>query len=172
MAQSPKTRRKNKLETEEKLSISQTKTPATYDITMSQVAGVAYEGFYQRAAEARDRGELTSYHYTALNMIDEVIERIIPQDPFKKDYALQGGLTGIFRIQKGRLRICWMGSSVRRKVCVLFISETLRKQGDANDPYRILTGMVMSGQFNEIFQALGVTPPPVAPFIKGGYLPN
>jgi mRNA-degrading endonuclease RelE of RelBE toxin-antitoxin system len=128
-------------------------------VVLSETAEASYARFYKRAAEARDRGEVTSYHFTALNMIDEVLEKVIPRDPFNKQYALQGDLAGIFRMQKGRLRICWVGSSAKREVCVIFISETLRKEGDANDPYRVLTNMVLSGECDEIFKGLGLRPP-------------
>jgi len=138
---------------------SQQTTSAAYDVRLSKAAEAAYERFYQKAAEARDRGEATSSHYTTLNMIDEVLEHIIPRDPFNKRYALQGVLSGLFRMQKGRLRICWVGNSQLRQIQVIFISETLRKQGDANDPYRVLTGMLLSGEFNEVFEHLGLPAP-------------
>ena len=99
-----------------------TNNSAAYDVTLSEAAEAAYGRFYKRAVEARDRGELTSSHFTALNMIDEVLEKVIPRDPFNKQYALHGDLSGIFRMQKGRLRICWIGSSTQREVCVIFIS--------------------------------------------------
>ena len=41
-----------------------------------------------------------------------------------------------------------------RRVCIMFISETLRKEGDANDPYLILQSMIDSGTFDSIFQQL------------------
>lgn len=43
-----------------------------------------------------------------------------------------------------------------RRVCIMFISETLRKEGDVNDPYLILQGMIDSGTFDSIFQQFGV----------------
>jgi len=137
--------------------------PAAYEVVFSEAAEAAYERFYKRAAEARDRGEITSSHFTVLNMIDEVIEKIIPRDPFNRRYALQGDLAGIFRMQKGRLRICWVGSSKHREVCVIFISESLRKEGDANDPYKVLTNMLLSGECDEIFKGLGLRPPSKLP---------
>ena len=142
---------------------SQQNVSAAYDVQLSKAAEAVYERFYQKAAEARDRGDPTSSHYTTLNMIDEVLEQIIPRDPFNKRYALQGVLSGLFRMQKGRLRICWVGNSQLRQVRVIFISETLRKQGDVNDPYRVLTGMLLSGEFNEVFEQLGLPPPAKVP---------
>lgn len=147
-----------------------TNNSAAYDVVLSGAAEAAYGRFYKRAIEAKERGELTSSHFTALNMIDEVIEKLIPRDPFNKQYALQGDLSGIFRMQKGRLRICWIGSSTKRQVCVIFISETLRKDGDANDPYRVLTNMLLSGECDEIFKGLGLQPPSGMP--GGPFRPN
>jgi hypothetical protein len=131
----------------------------TYDIQMSEQAQKAYQGYFERAEAAKARGETSNSHITALNMIDFVIENVIPRDPFSRRYALTGKLSQLFRMQKDRLRICWMGSSVRKKIYIVFISETLRKAGDINDPYRLLTNMVLSGEFDAIFEELGLKRP-------------
>lgn len=130
-----------------------------YEVRLTASAEAAYERFADLADKARERGDETSQHITTLKMIDEVLDKFIPHDPFNKRYALQGELSRVFRYWKGRLRICWMGSSETRKIYVIFISETLRKAGDANDPYRILTRLVMSGQFDSIFDELGLERP-------------
>jgi len=130
-----------------------------YDVRLSATAEAAYERFFDLAEQARARGDQSSSHITTLKMIDEVIEKIIPRDPFNKRYALHEDLSRIFRYWKGRLRICWMGSSKKRLVYVIFISETLRKGGDLNDPYRILTRLVMSGAFDSVFDELGLERP-------------
>jgi hypothetical protein len=49
-----------------------------------------------------------------------------------------------------------MASSKHRRVCILFISESLRKEGDANDPYVILQNMVDSGTLDALFSQFGV----------------
>lgn len=74
-------------------------------------------------------------------------------------YALTGNLSNMFRIKKGRHRICWIASSQLRRICILYISESLRKDGDVNDPYKIFAQAVMSGQFNDMFAQLGVRMP-------------
>lgn len=73
-----------------------------------------------------------------------------------KPYALRNDFSNIFRIQKGQLRTCWIASSKMRRVCILFISETLRKAGDANDPYRVFAKLMVSGELDEHFQQLGL----------------
>jgi mRNA-degrading endonuclease RelE of RelBE toxin-antitoxin system len=98
-----------------------------------------------------------------LRQIDDALENMIPHEPLNPRYALAGDLKSIYRLRKGRLRICWIGSPELRRVYVLFISETLRKAGDANDPYKILTKMVKNGTYNQFFKQLGITPPPIAP---------
>jgi hypothetical protein len=57
------------------------------------------------------------------------------------------------------MRICWIASSEKRRVTILFISETARKDGDVNDPYEVFTRMVRSGQYNDFFTKLGVKLP-------------
>jgi mRNA-degrading endonuclease RelE of RelBE toxin-antitoxin system len=145
-------------------------TAAAYDIILSQAAQTAYEKYYRQASQAKGRGDPTNSHYTTLRMIDEVIEEIIPRDPFNKRYALQGELSGIFRMKKGRLRICWVGNSRRKEICVIFISETLRKAGDAKDTYEVLKSMVRSGKYNDIFKRLGMPDPAKIHHSHGTYL--
>jgi hypothetical protein len=132
---------------------------ADYKVEMSESAAGAYAAYFDRAETARARGDVASYHITALNMIDEVIEKIIPRDPFNRRYVLTGKLSRIFRMQKGRMRIAWIGSSEKRNIYILFISETAWKAGDVNDPYRLLTNMLLSGEFEAIFAELGLKPP-------------
>jgi hypothetical protein len=72
-----------------------------------------------------------------------------------------GDLKRIFRLHKGRLRICWVGSSEERVIYILFISETLRKEGDASDPYKDLSRLIKAGTFNNLFTKIGMKFPPI-----------
>jgi mRNA-degrading endonuclease RelE of RelBE toxin-antitoxin system len=138
-----------------------TKNSPAFEITLSKYAESAYLGFRDRSHKAVERGETSNYHITAFHMIRDAI-RQIEANPTDSRYALAGDLSGIFRMKKGRVRICWVTSIETRAICILFISETLRKEGDKNDPYAIFTKMVMSGEFKNVFGPLGV------PTITGG----
>jgi len=129
---------------------------ALYEVDMTQTAEAAYQELYRKAKTAEKRGEYTNSHITKFEMVRDAIRRIIPSDPHNKKHALRGELSNIFRLKKGRVRICWIASSKMRRVCIMFISETLRKEGDANDPYVIFQSLVESGKFDAIFQQFGV----------------
>ena len=107
---------------------------------------------------AQKRGDVNSAHCTTLRMVDDALDALA-HDPIDKKYALSGSLSNIFRIKKGRMRICWLASSQKRKVTVLYISETPRKEGGARDPYKVFTNLVLSGQFDAVFDKLGVKRP-------------
>jgi|SRR5262245_37939698 len=130
-----------------------------YSIDMLLGAEEVYIDLYKKAKDAEKRGDYTSSHCTTLRMIQEAIKDFIPQNPLNPKYALSGELANIFRIKKGRFRICWIASSKLKRICVLYISENLRKEGDINDPYRVFAQMVMSGKFNDVFGQLGVRMP-------------
>ena len=136
---------------------------AAYEVLLTTAAEAAYLTYYDPAQKAMERGDVTNAHCTTLRQIDDALENIIPHDPFNLRYALAGDLKPIFRLRKGRLRICLIGSTDQRRVFVLFISETLRKAGDVNDPYKILTKMVKNGTYNQFFKELGIPLPPIAP---------
>jgi mRNA-degrading endonuclease RelE of RelBE toxin-antitoxin system len=127
-----------------------------YEVDMCAAAEAVYVDLYTRAHEAEAKGDPTNSVCTTFRMVEEVIERTIPRDPINKRYALREEFSNIYRIKKGRLRICWIASSKMRRVCILFISETQRKEGDVNDPYRMFAKLLMSGELDEHFQRLGV----------------
>src|SRR5262249_37567453 len=111
---------------------------------------------HRKAKEAEKRGDYSNSHCTTFRMVREAIREIIPKDPFAKQHALRGEFANMFRLRKGRGRIIWIASSRIRKICIMMISETMRKEGDMHDPYVILSGLVAAGKFDEIFKRYGV----------------
>jgi mRNA-degrading endonuclease RelE of RelBE toxin-antitoxin system len=132
----------------------------TYDVKLTKTAEATYSKVYEEANECLKAGDATNSKVTLLRQLDDVIDKIIPHDPFNPKRALSGSLSNIFRIPKGRIRICYVGSSKKKQIVILYISETLRKAGDARDPYAIFTQMVLSGRYDEIFEDLGIRRPP------------
>lgn len=130
-----------------------------YVIDMTGSAEAVYVGLHNKAKEAEKRGDYTSAHCTVFKMVRSAIRETIMRNPIDRAYALSGDLSNIYRIKKGRYRICWIASSKLRRICILYISESLRKEGDVNDPYRIFAQAVLSGQFNDIFAKYGVRMP-------------
>ena len=140
-------------------TVAATTTSALYDVDMTASAEAVYKNLYQLAKAAEGRGDYCSAHITRFDMVKDAIKRIIPSDPISRKHALRGELSNLFRLKKGRMRICWIASSKIRRVCIMFISETPRKEGDAHDPYLILKNMVGSGTFDAIFTQFGVKVP-------------
>jgi mRNA-degrading endonuclease RelE of RelBE toxin-antitoxin system len=136
-------------------------SPQPYTVEMTASAEAVYVDLYRKAKAAENSGRPESAHCTAFNMVSEAIKKIIPNDPLNKRYALRGKLSNIFRLRKGRLRICWIVSSQMRRICILFIAQTLRKEGDAKDPYVIFQNLLDSGHFDEAMRKLNVKMPRV-----------
>lgn len=132
--------------------------PVAYTVRLTESAERVYRSLHERVSAVNARDEVSSSHHTALRMVDEALDTI-QRDPLNKKYALTGVLKNTFRIKKGRMRICWIASSERREAVVLFISETLRKEGDVHDPYKLFTDLVMTGRYDELFDRLGVKRP-------------
>jgi mRNA-degrading endonuclease RelE of RelBE toxin-antitoxin system len=116
---------------------------------MTASAEVVYRDLRQRSrdAEAKDP---SSQHCTNFRMADDAIRKIIPADPTNKNYALHGPLANFFRIAKGRMRIVWAVNSEYRAILIVFISDTPRKEGDAQDPYRILNRLAKAGYLQTV----------------------
>jgi mRNA-degrading endonuclease RelE of RelBE toxin-antitoxin system len=131
-----------------------------YVVEMTATAEEIYKSLSRLAKASEKDGKYASAHCTMFNMVREAVHTIIPNDPINKKYALRGDLSNIFRLRKGRLRICWIASSQIRRVCILFISETLRKEGDVNDPYAIFQSLLESGLFDETINKYHVRIPP------------
>jgi mRNA-degrading endonuclease RelE of RelBE toxin-antitoxin system len=115
--------------------------------------------------DAEARGDIGNQNCTTFRMVDQAIRTVIPADPTNKKYALHEPLANFFRIAKGRLRIVWAVSTEHRAILIVYISETLRKEGDAQDPYRVLGRMARAGFLKNVIEdwqrALAV--PPDAP---------
>ena len=135
--------------------------PPPYHIFLTNTAKAVYADLYNKSKAAEGKGDPTNSACTTFRMVQEAIKTIIPQNPIDRKYALSGHLANIFRIKKGRYRICWVASSEHRIIFILFISESLRKEGDANDPYRVFTKMVMTGEFDSVFDQLGIRKPTI-----------
>jgi mRNA-degrading endonuclease RelE of RelBE toxin-antitoxin system len=141
----------------------------SYQVELTPTAQKIYEEMYADAQACVAAGNTPNAKVTVLHMVDDAIDNIIPHDPFCTTNSLSGPLANIFRVKKGRLRIYYAASSKEKKIVILYISQTLRKAGDINDPYSIFTRLVMTGRFDKVFERLGVrippkhtlTPPPV-----------
>lgn len=136
-----------------------TRTPQQYDVRLVRPAEEAYLKFLERAKGPLAKGDHGNVHVKTLRMIDELLDKTIPHDPFNPERALSGHLKSIYRVKKARLRICYIGSSDRGIIDVLLISERLRKSGDKNDPYAILSKLMASGKLDIVFEAIGLRPP-------------
>jgi mRNA-degrading endonuclease RelE of RelBE toxin-antitoxin system len=133
---------------------------SNYTVELTPTAEKVYQKIYEDAQPSIKAGDTTSAKVKMLRLVDEAIDTLIPHDPFSVGNALAGPLSNTFRVSKGRLRIYYAASSKEHKIVILYISETPRKAGDANDPYSIFTRMVLSGRFDEVFEKLGVRIPP------------
>jgi len=131
-----------------------------YEVVLTATAEETYKRVFNDAQECIGAGDTSNSKVTLLRQVDEVIDRIIPHDPLNPRRGLRGPLSNIFRISKGRMRICYVASSEARKIVILYISDTPRKAGDIKDPYSVFTRLVMSGKFDKVFTQLGVRRPP------------
>ena len=123
---------------------------------MSEVAESVYRRLYEDAQKCLARGDEHNSKVKQFRVVEDVLDRLIPHDPWAPERALSGILSGIFRIKKGRLRICYVADSATRRIVVLYISDTPRKEGDNHDPYRVLTRLIRSGKFKRILDDLGL----------------
>jgi mRNA-degrading endonuclease RelE of RelBE toxin-antitoxin system len=126
-----------------------------FTIELTDIAEAVYNRLYEDAQACLAKGDETNSKVKQLRIVDDVLDRIIPHDPFAPDRGLSGSLSGIYRIKKGRLRICYVGSSKTRRITVLYISDTPRKDGDSHDPYKVLTRLVKSGKFDTLLNRPG-----------------
>lgn len=127
-----------------------------YRVELTPTAEKLYRKMHDDAEACINSGDTTNAKVKLLRAVDDAIDNIIPHDPFNIGNALSGSLSNIFRVKKGRLRIYYAASSKDRRIVILYISETLRKAGDAHDPYSVFARLVLQGKFNEVFASLGV----------------
>jgi mRNA-degrading endonuclease RelE of RelBE toxin-antitoxin system len=129
--------------------------PTGYTVELTQIAAKVYEKISREAQACLAAGDTTNAEAKQLRILDEVLNKIIPHAPFDPSRALSGSLSNIFRVKKGRLRVCYAGASKQRRIIVLFIADTPRKEGDRSDPYSVFEKLIQSGAFDEFFEDLG-----------------
>jgi mRNA-degrading endonuclease RelE of RelBE toxin-antitoxin system len=132
----------------------------SYRVELTSTAQKVYEEIHADAQACIEAGDTSNAKVATLRMVDDAIDNIIPHDPFALRNALSGPLSNLFRVKKGRMRIYYAVSSKEGRIVILFISQTLRKAGDINDPYSIFTRLVMTGRFDQVFAQLNVRIPP------------
>lgn len=130
-----------------------------YTVVLSGVAQEAYTRIFEEAQPALRSGNTSNAKVKLLRIVDECLDKLIPHDPLQRSRTLAGGLSSIYRVKKGRLRICYVVSHSERQIIVLYISESVRKDGDKHDPYKVFTHLVMSGEFDSLFEKIGLKKP-------------
>lgn len=141
-----------------------------YTVELTPTAEKVYHRAFEEAQQCVRRGDATNARVKHFRIIQEALETIIPHDPFNPKRALSGSLTNIFRVKKGRIRICYIGSSMRKRIVVLYIADTPRKAGDRNDPYAILERILRAGDCDSIFDALGIPAPKASAATVPGHI--
>ena len=131
----------------------------TYEVELTARAEARLRRIHEDCQKCLDAGDDSNAKVKLFRMVEEMLTKIIPHDPFNPSRALSGRLSNFFRIKKGRIRVCYIGSSEHKKIMILYISETPRKEGDVNDPYALFTKLVMSGKFDDAIANLGIKPP-------------
>jgi mRNA-degrading endonuclease RelE of RelBE toxin-antitoxin system len=129
-----------------------------YTVELTDIAEKVYRRISREAQARLAVGDTTNAKVKQLRILDELLDKIIPYAPFDPGRALAGSLSNIFRVKKGRLRVCYAGSSRRRRIIVLFIADTPCKEGHRSDPYSVFDRLVQSGAFDEFFEDLGLPP--------------
>ena len=130
-----------------------------YTVELTPTAERVYVRAFEQAQECVKRGDAANTKVKHFRIIQEALDTIIPHEPFHPKRALSGKLAKIFRVKKGRIRICYIGRSDQKRVIVIYISETPRKEGDSNDPYAVLSRILRSGDCNSFFDDLGISIP-------------
>ena len=136
-----------------------------YNVSLTASAKAVYLEMRRRSLEAESKGNHRSAHCKTFRIVDDAIRRLIPADPTNSKFALHRPLHNFFRIAKGRLRIVWAVAPEHRELLIVFIADTLRKDGDVSDPYAILGAMQKAGFLKEMIEdwQRALTVPPDAP---------
>jgi len=72
-----------------------------FTVELTDIAEAVYNRLWDDAQACLKRGDETNSKVKQLRIVDEVLDRIIPHDPFAPERGLSGSLSGIYRIKKG-----------------------------------------------------------------------
>lgn len=92
------------------------------------------------------------------NAIHRAVFQLVPADPDRKDFRLEGDLARFRRVKKAglpaRYRLFYIFSSEARAIIFLYLNdeETLRKEGSGSDPYVVFTRLLGRGEIGRDFE--------------------
>lgn len=90
--------------------------------------GIGAEQTYtrlQHLAEFRlSHGDTANYQVTLFRKLEDLLERVIPQDPFNRERALSGPLANVFRVTDEPIRVYYCGAPNEAKITVIRIADT------------------------------------------------
>jgi hypothetical protein len=118
-----------------------------YRVILTATAQATYEQMFERSLAAEANNALTRNHVLEFRLVDDAIRRLIPANPGDKNYALADPLVGLFRMQRGRTRICWMIRPHNRLVLILFLADAPKSEADIDDPNKVLSHLVKAGYY-------------------------
>ncbi len=92
-------------------------------------------------------------------VLDGLIDQLKEGRLMSPDHTLRGPFSWIYQAGSGRTRIFY--AIAPPKVTIFHISHIVcGGDGAFSDPYPIFAGLVMSGQYDQVFEFLGVGKPP------------
>ena len=127
--------------------------PEFYETRLTSQAEAECIALRERAESPLSRGDSTNTNVKTLRLVDDLIDRIIPHNPFNPSRSLAGRLRIIFRVKKSRIRLCYFTSTESKRITILYLSSPNRprRAGDRHDPYREVAKILSSGEFDRFF---------------------
>ena len=92
------------------------------------VLGIGSEQTYMRLQHLAEfqlsHGETANYHVALFRKLEDLLERVLPQDPFNRERALSGPLANVFRVTDEPIRVYYCGAPNEAKITVIRIADT------------------------------------------------
>ncbi|MGI8609912.1 MAG: type II toxin-antitoxin system YhaV family toxin [Candidatus Dormibacteria bacterium] len=110
----------------------------------------------------QELGDAPQFHYhpttKLFRAVFEAVYNLVPSDPERRDFLLDGDLAKFRRVKKNglpkRYRLFFVFSTKARVIIFLYLNDehTLRNQGSSNDPYAVFSRMVSRGEIGAHFE--------------------
>ena len=136
-----------------------------YVVDITETAQRVYERVYAEAEACRINGDLTNSKVDLLRWLDDAIDTELLHDPFCQSRSLEG-VAALYQYSGSKLRIGYTGSKHSPLITILYICDTLRKEGRASDPHSELMRMIRTGQIDHVFDKLGLREPQRRAFLQ------
>ncbi len=127
-----------------------------YTMELSSPAEKMYRRICEHARGCIELGDVSNPKVAVLGVVDELIDKTIPNNPFEAGRELSHPLTRVFWVYRERLHVFYVASPKPQTIAILSIWDTPKNDAHLRQADVILKHLVLTGQLDHVLAQYGL----------------